>query len=105
MIQVVKVQIGVNLFRIGTVDVKYYDLIIVCDLCLYKNSHLWVRTPEIWLTKDLKKRFIYFEDRIKSDEFQRFCLDGALEISGLTLQKGIELRREFFKKTKKVTQK
>jgi hypothetical protein len=101
MIDVLKAEVKVNDTRIGIVDVMYYDLVVYCDICLYKNENLWIRMPEVWLTPERKKRFNSWPQKCKSDHFQNVVLKKVFDMIGLTLEIAIEKRKEFINKKRK----
>lgn len=94
MIEISDVVFHVNRMRLGHLKVKYYDLTIKCDLCLYKNQKLWVRMPEIWIGNH-KHNFIYWESKEKSRESQDIILNKVFDLTGFTLEKAIKLKNEW----------
>ncbi len=98
MIDVKKIEIRPSSYRLGIVVIKYYDLVISCDLCVYKKEKLWLRMPEIWLSETDKKRFVWWEENSFSEEFQNIVLKKVFDMVGLTLEKAIEMRKDFFAK-------
>lgn len=96
MIKVTKVSLKANLTRLGLVVVKYYDLYISCDLCLYKNERFWIRMPEIWDENAKKRTFVFWDEKEKSDEFQKEVLKQIFEMHPLTIEEGAQLRKKFF---------
>lgn len=103
MIEVLKVDMRTNGVRIGSVMLKYYQAIICCDLCLYKNQNFWIRMPEIWVTKTTKRQFVFWETRELSDAFQKEVLKKVFDVVPLTVEKAIEMRKDFFATRKKMT--
>lgn len=100
MIDIVKIEMKATSTRLGIVFVKYYDAVISCDICIYKDKNLWIRMPEIWLSKNVKRAFVFWEEKEKSDEFQNKVLKKVFDMIGLTLEKAIEMRKEFFAQRK-----
>ncbi len=98
MIDIVEVKIRPSTSRLGIVIVKYYNLVLSCDLCLYKAEKLWIRMPEIWLQNSEKKRIVWWEEKNFSDDFQNLVLKKVFDMVGLTLENAIELRKDFFAK-------
>ena len=103
MIDVLKVDIKPTNFRMGAILVKYYDSMICCDLCLYKDEKFWVRMPEVWLSKTFKRQFIFWETKEKSDEFQKEVLKKVFDMVPLTLESAIQMRTDFFAERNKMT--
>lgn len=101
-IEVVKVAIKTHKTRLATVLLKYYDLLMMCDLCIFKEERLWIRMPEIWRNEQ-KQRFCAWEKTETSEAFQREVLKQIEEKEGITLQKGIELRNAYMERRKSVT--
>lgn len=101
MITIENIDIRPNKLRLATMLIKYYDILIKCDLVLFRKEKLWVRMPEVWITKEHKMRFVEWESKNKSDEFQESLLNKVFEMVGLDLEKAIELSQEFKKKKKK----
>jgi len=98
MIDVVKVEIRPSSFRLGIVIVSYYDLVLSCDLCIYKEEKLWIRMPEMWINHNEKKKFVWWQEKNFSDDFQNLVLKKVFDMVGLTLEQAIELRKDFFAK-------
>lgn len=103
MIEVLRVDICPTAFRIGSVLVKYYEALICCDLCLYKDDNFWIRMPEIWVNKTTKRQFVFWESKDKSDEFQKEVLKKVFDMIPLTLEGAIQMRKDFFAKRKEMT--
>lgn len=103
MIEVLKVELKPDKIRIGRLKIKYYDLTIFCDLCLYKDEKLWVRMPEMWRNKEEKIHFLFWENPEKSDEFQKVVLNKVFETLGLTVEAAVKMRQDFFLRRKSLT--
>ena len=106
MFEVLDIKEDVTHTRVGTVNVRYYDLIISCDICVYKREKLWVRMPEIWIKKDKKISFNRWISREKSDEFQEIVLKKVFDVVGWDLKKCIDLmskKKQLTKPRKKFT--
>lgn len=103
MIEVIHVELKANKTRIGTVAVRYYGLIICCELCLYKNQNLWIRMPEMWTSKVNKRRMTYWEDKQISDQMQVLMLKQVADKTALTLEQAIEMKYHYFCRTKELT--
>jgi hypothetical protein len=101
MIEVVEVNMHSYGSRLGVVKVKYYDLVLICDLCLYRKEKLWIRMPEMWTANATKKRFVFWEDKEKSDEFQQTVLLKVKEMVGLTLEDAVELKQSLLDSKKR----
>ncbi len=101
MIEVIQVQMKPEMNRIGIVLVKYYDLVLYCDFCLYKGVNLWVRMPELWLERDLKQHFVMWPEKKDSDEFQKIVLQQIIQKTGMTVEKAREMRQDVWRKNKK----
>jgi UV DNA damage repair endonuclease len=103
MYEVLKADLRPNTRRIASVLVKYYDLVMNCDICIYKNEKLWVRMPEVWMTPDLKVRFAYWDGKEKSEEFQDYVLKKVFDMIGLDIEMAVKLKTEAFAKKKRMT--
>lgn len=103
MLKVLKAELISTDLRLGVVHVRYHDLTLMCDICLYKNQKLWIRMPEVWLTKSYKKRFAYWHDPLKSEEFQKDVIEQIFAMTGLTLPMAIGMRKNFVEKKKLMT--
>ena len=86
---------GVN---VGTLYVKYHNLLIKCDLCVYKYSQVWVRMPEVWFTKDKKTSFCRWPNQQISDDFQKEVLKKTFAKYDLDTEKVIALCRNHRKR-------
>lgn len=95
MIKLLKVVLKPKKHRLGLLYIKYYNLTIRCDLCLYKNEKLWVRMPEKWTNPENKKKFVFWENKDDSNAFQQIVLDQLHKKSKFNLQEAIELRKKF----------
>jgi len=98
MFDVVYAQISPSRFRLGTAMVAYHDIRILCDICLYKDTKLWIRMPEIWLENSVKKQLVFWDDKQKSDEFQKIILSKIFDLIGLTLESAISMKNEYMNK-------
>lgn len=103
MIEIMKIEMKPTLTRLGLVFVKYYGLVISCDICIYKKEKLWIRMPEVWLTEDVKRGFAFWLDKEESNQFQITVLKKVFDMIGLTLEKAIDMRKQFFKERNKMT--
>jgi len=104
MIEITKINMGPNARRLGQIHVKYFDIILKLEVCLYKDEKLWVRMPEIWINASTRKRYTYFDNPDKSQEFQNQVLSQFIEKTGLNLESAIEMRKSGMKKRDKITQ-
>lgn len=104
MLDVLSFEMKPTLDRIGVVIVSYYDLVILCDLCVYKDEKLWVRMPELWINKDTKKSFVSWKNKIISDEFQSQILKKVFDMVGITVEKAVKIRKDFFTRRKEMTE-
>lgn len=103
MIEVVNVNIQACAFRMGCVLVKYHELLICCDLCLYKDQNFWIRMPETWVSNKTKRQFVFWDNLEKSDDFQKEVLKKVFDVIPLTLESAIKMRKDFFAEKKKMT--
>lgn len=87
--------------RFANVVVKYGDLFIECDLVYYAKGHkLWIRTPEIWVSKNFKHRYVFWENNEYSDEFQKQVINKLFEKHNIVVDKVADTLRAM--KTKKL---
>lgn len=94
MIEILNFTIMPSKMRVGTLLVKYHDLIMKCDLVVWKKNgegHLWVRMPESWFTSQKKTSFCYWVTEEKSKEFQKILLKKVFEEYAFDFEKAIEL--------------
>jgi len=105
MLSIHKIHKAQSPLRLALVKVRYYDLIISCDLCLYKREKLWIRMPEIWVTETKKKRFCWWPTPEISGGFQDLILTLVMKEMDLTLEKAIEMNKNFKLNKKKTRQK
>lgn len=105
MFNVLEAAIWPTSTRIGTVIVKYYNLVLCCDICLYKDQHLWIRMPEMWITKEKKIRFVYWQNEQESKEFQAYVLKKVFDMLDLSVDKAVSFRQVFFRHRKELTNK
>lgn len=103
MYEVLKANLKPNTRRIASVLIKYYDLVMNCDICLYKNEKLWVRMPEVWMTPELKVKFAYWDGKEKSDQFQDYVLKKVFDMLGLDVAMAQKLKAEAYGKKKRMT--
>lgn len=74
--------------RFANVIVKYGELFIECDLVYYAKGHkLWLRMPEIWLSKDFKHRYVFWEKNESSVQFQEQVIKKLFEKHDVTVDK------------------
>lgn len=101
MIEVVSVEKNTTRQCLARVIVKYYDLTIYCELCMFKDESLWIRMPEIWRTKTYKQKYVWWDDKVKSDDFQNVVLKKVFETIGLPIHTKMHVIKEFFTNKKK----
>jgi cytochrome oxidase assembly protein ShyY1 len=58
--------------------------------------------PEIWIDKENKKRFLYWENQDESDKFQILVLKKVCDSLGLDLEKAIKIRLDYIANGKKL---
>lgn len=103
MIDVLRVDMCPSAYRIASVLTKYHNVLICCDLCLYKDTHFWIRMPEIWISKTTKRQFVFWQTKEISDEFQKEVLKKVFDVIPLTLESALQMRKDFFANKKKMT--
>ncbi len=103
MYQVLEAKILPALNRIGIVKVKYYDMVFICDICVYKKSHIWLRMPEYWPNPNHKKKALSWESKQVSDRFQESVLNRVFDMLELDLSKALQIRKDFFNRKKTLT--
>ncbi len=66
--------------KIGNVLVQYCDLVMKCELVYHpEDKRVWVRMPEVWLTKKSKFKYCFWPVKEVSDEFQKEVLKQVFE--------------------------
>lgn len=105
MIDLLDVKIHPSGTRLATLLIRYHDLVLNCELALYKTEKLWVRMPELWVSPHRKQRAVYWDDPVKSEHFQVMMLAIIEKKAGITLEKAIEWRKKFSSNRKKKTAK
>ena len=95
MLQVMHVEIKPNDSRLGIVNLKYHDLWIKCDICLWKDQKLWIRFPETW-SRGVKLRHCYWESKEISDKHQQLVLKKVFDMIGLDLEQALILKKAFY---------
>ena len=103
MIEILEIKIEPNNMRIGVVSVKYYNLLMLCEICVYKDSHLWVKMPQWWVTTTHRIRFAFWETDEQFSEFQALILAKALEVHGLNFEMGLSIKKKYFEARKQLT--
>jgi len=103
MLEVLHAEINPTSTRLGIVVIRYYELVVYCEICVYKEQNLWVRMPEIWTTTEFKRRLVYWENQKLSDLYQVIILKKVFDLIGLNLEEGIRIKREFLIKRKELT--
>jgi hypothetical protein len=99
MIEVTHIDIKPTHKRLGIVNLKYYDLRIKCDICVWEDKKLWIRFPETW-NKGVKLRHVYWENKDISDKHQQIILKKVFDMIGLDLQQAVILKKAFFNRNK-----
>lgn len=89
-----------NIKRIGILFVRYDELILRCELVLFKKQKLWVRMPEIRIKKELN-RFAEWQTKNRSDKFQEKTIKEIEEKFHFNLEKAISVHQNFSEKIKK----
>jgi hypothetical protein len=93
MIEIVKVSIKPTPLRIGWVNVKYHQLVLRCNICVFKEERLFIRMPEVFLKKE-KFSFAFWMTKKDSDTFQREVLKLLKKSIKLDLATAIELKKK-----------
>lgn len=99
MLEIFDVVMKTNDTRLGHLKVRYYDLFVRCDICMYKEEKLYIRFPEYWVIGN-KFRYVYWDGRETSDKYQKIILDKLLELIGLDFDKALELKRKYWSEKK-----
>lgn len=91
-IELVDSYISIGTRQVGFLKVKYYDLIIYCDLVFFrKRNKAWIRMPEYWFTQENKTCFCRWDDKKISDQFQEVMLKLVFEKHNLSHEKIAEM--------------
>ena len=98
-----EVELKINKSRIGIAHIEYHGLVMMCEICVYKKMKIWIRMPEVWMTPDFKKKFIYWPDKSKSDEFQKKIVSSLEKDHGFSLELALELKKRYDDERKKMT--
>jgi len=96
--EVLEAKVCVTKRRIGMATIKHGRLIVYCDICLYKDSHVWVRMPEFWSNGETKIHHTKWESKKVSDEEQVSILNKVFDMLDWNLEKCIQLRNDYFAK-------
>jgi hypothetical protein len=99
MLHVMKYELKPTYTRIGYITVRYYDIIIRCSVCVFKNERIFIRMPEMFL-KTKKFPFVAWISKEKSDKFQEEMLRYLKVNAGLDLPKAVKLKAQGQKKNK-----
>lgn len=73
MLEIIKVEIVPTAKKIGSLQVRYYDLLLECEIVFHSKpgeQKLWIRMPEIWFTKEKKMQFAKWISPEASANFQ-----------------------------------
>lgn len=103
MLSVLEAKVDPSKTRIGTVVIGYYNLVLQCDLCLYKNEHLYVRLPEWRILPEEKRRLAFFPTKDVSDTFQEKILGMVQDMLEITVDKAIAIKKDYFDRRKELT--
>ena len=98
MLEILKFEVNPSYSSIGDITIRYYDLMLFCELCVYKDEHLWIRMPEVWVNEKTKKNFNSWISKDTSKEFQKVILKKLFDMVGFTLEEALRIRKDFFKK-------
>lgn len=102
MIDIIEFKISPNRYRIARVIVRYHDLLIDGDLVInFKDSKVWFRMPEMWVTKTKKKNFCSWPNKQLSDKFQAAVVEKIFKAYDLDIDKIKSIHAENKKKLKK----
>jgi hypothetical protein len=94
-VNVLDLHLWPNTKRIGSLSVKYYDLILNCDLVFHpKHKKVWVRMPEKWFTYENKMKYCFWPSKEISDIFQKEVLKIIFDKYSLSEEKVAELHRD-----------
>lgn len=80
--------------KLGTVLVKYHEMIMKCDLVYHpKSNKAWIRMPELW-KGEKKLRYCYWPNKNSSDEFQKTILNKIFDKYSLDINKIQDLHQQ-----------
>jgi len=105
MFELVKVVPMPSRNRLGALHIRYHDMLIMCDLCLYKFEKLYIRLPERWFQDGTKVNFLYMLGEKVNQELQETIIEKIKLTTGLTLERAIEIKKSLFSKKKRVAKK
>ncbi len=103
MIEVVSVEKCPTRQSLAKVIIKYYDLTMYCELCMFKDQNLWIRMPEIWRTKTYKQKYVWWGDDKVSSAFQVVVLKKVFDMLDLPLDATMKEVKDFFTIKKELT--
>ncbi len=102
MLKILNVAVKPSKTRIAAVLVRYHDLLIACDLCVYNNEKLWIRMPEYWNKLSEKIHLVFWDDKETSDCFQAIVLAKVKIFSGLDLEKALAIKQKWIAYRKRI---
>lgn len=77
MIKIISWHLEPTAKRIGKLIIQYHNLLIPCELVLFKKKNeekLWIRMPETWFNHSQRTRHCYWINDIESQKFQQEVL-------------------------------
>lgn len=91
-VEILELSINPTRRRIATLSIKYYDLVLRCELVVHHATKSpWVRMPERWFNPDQKFQYCYWLDVDHSNNFQKVVLKLIFDRYNLDAHKIIEL--------------
>ena len=90
-IEVLEFKKKVTAERLGILTIRYYNIVMKCDLVLYRNERLWIRMAETW-KNETKRRFVWWNEPESSTIFQTTCLALLHEKFDMHLDAAIEMK-------------
>ena len=67
---------------VGSILVKYGEMLLRLEVLVYRNIHLWVKMPELKYDTDKILKLCYWPDKETSDAFQKEVLRQLMEQYG-----------------------
>jgi hypothetical protein len=93
MLTVLRFDKKINGDAVGVVTVRYYDLIMNCQVVIYRSQKLWVRMPERWVN-GRKFPYVKWLDVQASDHFQNFVIKKLFDKYNFDLDAALLIKKK-----------
>lgn len=107
MIEILRFDKRVTKDSVGNIIVRYHDILMRCEIVIYRKKKLWIRMPEKWIN-GFKFPYVKWLSNEISSEFQKLMIKKLFDKYNFDLDAALDLlstKKKFKPKRKTYTEK